>query len=157
VTRRTVAMFGLLVIGVVQFVMFPVNLRVGDTWESVIRRLRLVPRLPVDVGFAHESHVRSRIFLLPDLTCVELVALPSKDSGDRFVLHSIQTGPRFQGYPGKFVWLDGQYPRRLESLSLSGYTFLRLMSYVCFGVFVGLAVQALRARLSGRSTHDMLS
>jgi hypothetical protein len=42
--------------------------------------------LPCGVGFAHESPSASRIFLLPDLTCVEIVARPKNDADESSAL-----------------------------------------------------------------------
>lgn len=146
--RAGVTLIALLVLSAIQFVAFPVDLSVGDSWEIVTKRLRLVPRLPCAVGFAHESPVASEVFLLPDLTCVELVARPGDDPEGRFVLKSILTGPRFRGYPGKFRWLDDDFARSRSTLSLSGYTFPRLIAYLCLGVIAALGYRKLKQTIA---------
>ena len=66
-----------------------------------------------------------------DLTCVEIVLFPRSDNDDTLVVESILVGERFKGYPGKFRWGDESTCVSRSTLSLTGYTWCRIASYLC--------------------------
>jgi hypothetical protein len=127
--RRWLTLATLAVLAAVMFVGFPAEIHTGMTWKQAAQRLCLVPRLPVDSSLAIESPGVYRLFVLLDGTCVGLVFFPRNNNDDTLFLKSIEVGRQFEGYPGKFAWLDNA--TRCSSLNLTGYTFCRMLSYAC--------------------------
>jgi hypothetical protein len=145
--RRTAAVVVLALLASVEFFAFPVDIRVGDSWDTVTRRLSLVPRIPCSPETAHENEIASRIFLLPDMRCVELVGWRKHDAEGTFVLQEIRVGPRFSGYPGRVRWYDDEFASGRSELSLSGYTFPRMICYasiLTIVVVIGRSYRRLR-------------
>ncbi|MGC3966917.1 MAG: hypothetical protein QM775_05965 [Pirellulales bacterium] len=127
--RDYAAVVVLVLLTLIGFFAFPVTIRVGDDWQASWKRLGMVPKLDVATGVRVAIPKVMELFLLPDGTCIELIAGPRNQSDRTYVLNSISVGKRFERYPGKMVWFkDGGSESRTE-FCFTGYTYPRLIAW----------------------------
>lgn len=127
--RQNILTTVLAVLAITLFFAFPVELSVGETWQSVAKRLSLVPKLPTPYGHRPTGQGGWASFLLPDFTCVELIARPRASDGT-VVLESITVKPLRPDSADEHDRSTTEH----QHISLSGYTFPRFLSYACIAV-----------------------